>query len=283
MSRDTQTLISDDDVERFRRDGVVVLRQIFTRDWIDRLAQGIERNLRLPGPMAIHYTGEDSPGRFFGDYCNWRRIPQYRYFVTRSPAAEMAARLMGSERAQFFHEHVLVKEPGTTEPTPWHHDLPYYCVDGDDTVSFWTPMDPVPEQVCPKFVAGSHRWGKLFYPRMFKDGENYDYKGAGYEPVPDIEGNPGDYDILSWSLEPGDAVAFNYKTLHNAPSNPGPGRRRGFAHRWIGDDVRFCERPGKSSPPFPEMGVDLKPGNRMEGEWFPVIWPPQLEEEGVAE
>lgn len=32
MSWDAQTLISDDDVERFRRDGVVVLRQIFTRD-----------------------------------------------------------------------------------------------------------------------------------------------------------------------------------------------------------------------------------------------------------
>jgi ectoine hydroxylase-related dioxygenase (phytanoyl-CoA dioxygenase family) len=283
MSQDAQSLISDDDVERFRRDGAVVLRQVFSPDWLDRLAQGIEKNLRLPGPMAIHYTGEDSPGRFFGDYCNWRRIPQYRYFITRSPAAEMAARLMGSEHAQFFHEHVLVKEPGTEEPTPWHHDLPYYCVDGDDTVSMWMPMDPVPEHVCPTFVAGSHRWGKLFYPRMFKDGENYDYEGAGYEPVPDIEGNPGDYEILSWPLEPGDALAFNYKTLHNAPPNPGPGRRRGFAHRWLGDDVRFCERPGKSSPPFPEMGVDLKPGDRMEGEWFPVIWPPQLIEEDAAE
>lgn len=92
MSHDALSLISDDDVERFRRDGAVVLRQVFSPDWLDRLAQGIERNLILPGPMAIHYTGEDAPGRFFGDYCNWKRIPQYRYFVTRSPAAAMAAR-----------------------------------------------------------------------------------------------------------------------------------------------------------------------------------------------
>ena len=282
MSQDAQSLISDDDIERFRRDGAVVLRQVFSPHWLDRLAQGIERNLALPGPMAIHYTGEDAPGRFFGDYCNWKRIPQYRYFITRSPAAAMAARLMGSNLAQFFHEHVLVKEPGTEEPTPWHHDLPYYCVDGDDTVSFWTPLDPVPEHVCPNFVAGSHRWGKLFYPRMFRDGENYDYDGAGYEPVPDIDGEPDDYDVRSWSLEPGDTLAFNYKTLHNAPPNPGPGRRRGFAHRWLGDDVRFCERPGKSSPPFPEMGVDLKPGDRMREDWFPVIWPPGGDEEGAA-
>ena len=275
MSQDLEFLISDDDVECFRRDGAAVLRQVFSRDWLNRLARGVERNLQQPGPMAIHYTGEDEPGRFFGDYCNWRRIPQYRNFVTRSPAAAMAARLMGSQRAQFFHEHVLVKEPGTEEPTPWHHDLPYYCVDGDDTVSFWTPLDPVPEHVCPKFVAGSHRWGKLFYPRMFKDGQNYDYSGAGYEPVPDIDTDPDRYDILSWSLELGDTLAFHYRTLHSAPPNPGPGRRRGFAHRWLGDDVRYCERPGKSSPPFAEMGVNLKPGDRMREDWFPILWPPK--------
>lgn len=274
MTEETAAPISDGTVERFQRDGAVVLRRAFSPDWIGRLAQGIERNLMLPGPMARHYTEEGEPGRFFGDYCNWQRIPQYRYFITRSPAAAMAARLMGSTRAQFFHEHVLVKEPGTEEPTPWHHDLPYYCVDGDDTVSFWTPMDAVPEEVCPKFVAGSHRWGKLFYPRMFKDGDTYSYNGGGYEPVPDIDAEPDSYEILGWSLEPGDALAFNFKTLHNAPPNPGPGRRRGFAHRWLGDDVRYCERPGKSSPPFPEMGVDLKPGDRMREDWFPVLWPP---------
>ena len=152
---------------------------------------------------------------------------------------------------------MLVKEPGTEEPTPWHHDLPYYCVDGDDTVSFWTPLDPVPGTSARNSSPARTAGARLFYPRMFTDGENYDYDGAGYEPVPDIEGSPDDYEILSWALEPGDTLAFNYKTLHSAPPNPGPGAGAAFAHRWLGDDVRFCERPGKSSPPFPEMGIDL--------------------------
>ncbi len=262
---------------------MVVLRRIISQDWLDVLARGIERNLGRPSPMAVLYTGEDDPGRFFGDYCNWWRIPQFRDFITRSPAAAMAARLMGSQRAQIFFEHVLVKEPGTEMPSPWHHDLPYLCVDGDDTVSIWTPLDPVPEHVSLKFVVGSHRWGKLFQKRRFEDGEYYDGNLAGYEPVPDIEGNPDDYEILCESLEPGDAVAFNYKTLHSAPPNPGPGRRRGFVHRWLGDDVRFCRRPDKHHPPFPEMGVGLKPGDRMREDWFPVIWPAYNEEANAAE
>ena len=275
MMQEMETLVPDETLAAFRRDGAVVLRGVFSEGWLDRLARGIELNLNHPGPMAIHYTDENQPGRFFGDYCNWKRFPQYRYFVMGSPAAAIAAQLMGSQQAQFFHEHVLVKEPGTEEPTPWHHDLPYYCVDGEQTVSLWTPLDPVPESVCPQFVAGSHGWGRLFYPRMFKDGNDYDYSGTGYEPVPDIDGARDAYEILSWSLEPGDTLAFSFKTLHNAPPNPGPGRRRGFASRWLGDDVRYCERPGRSSPPFPEMGVDLKPGDRMREDWFPVVWPPQ--------
>ena len=70
---------------------------------------------------------------FFGDYCNWQRIDGYRDFVLFSPAAGIAKILMGSDKVNFFHEHVLVKSPGTDEPTPWHHDHPYYCIDGMDT------------------------------------------------------------------------------------------------------------------------------------------------------
>ena len=69
--------------------------------------------------------------------------------------------------ARFFHEHVLVKEPRTESRTPWHHDLPYYCIDGTQCVSFWTALDPVPRAICLELVVGSHRWGKSFMPRKF--------------------------------------------------------------------------------------------------------------------
>ena len=46
----------------------------------------------------------------------------------------------------FYHEHVLVKEPGSATSTPWHHDQSYYPVDGDDVCSLWIPVDPVSEE-----------------------------------------------------------------------------------------------------------------------------------------
>ena len=88
--------------------------------------RGVEDNLRAPGPMATRYTGADDPGGYFGDYCNWSRIAPFKAFVQTGPLGEIAARLTGAARVQLFTNHVLVKEPGTREATPWHHDQPYY-------------------------------------------------------------------------------------------------------------------------------------------------------------
>lgn len=253
----------------YRRDGALCLRGAF-RDWLEPLRRGVERNVREPSPIATEHRLDGGGGRFFEDYCSWQRIPEYRDFVLHSPAAALAGRLMRASRVQIFHEHLLIKEPGTAKATPWHHDMPYYCVDGTQVISIWTALDPVPKAVCPQFVAASHRWGTLFYPRAFDDGANYAYAGAGYETVPDIDAAPGDYEILSWDLEPGDSLVFHFLTLHGAPGNTARTRRRGFSTRWLGDDARYLKRPGVTSPPYPDIG--LQDGAPMREDWFPVVW-----------
>jgi len=264
-------LVGADDVASYARDGVCVLRGIFDATWLSTLRAGVEHNLAEPGPYAGEYGHGE--GKIFDDYCNWERIAEYRSFVYDSLAAAIAVAVMQSPSAQFFHEHVLVKEPGTAKRTPWHHDAPYYCVDGRQTVSFWIPLDPVPQDVCPEFVAGSHNWGKLFYPRSFADDTDYEYDGDVFETIPNIEQDREAYDICSWALEPGDVILFHFRTVHGAPANPGQGRRRGFAPRWLGEDARFVARPGRTSPPYP--GIGQTTGERLREDWFPVIWPPK--------
>jgi len=248
----------------FREDGAVVLRGIFT-DWIEPLRVGVERNMAAPSADVRIY---DSPtGRHFGDYCNWDRIPEYRDFVFKSPAAQIAGELMGSRSVRLFHEHVLVKEPGADVPTPWHHDQPYYCVDGQQNVSLWAPLDPVGRDVVPEFIAGSHKWGRWFRPERFN--RTALYEDDGMEPVPDIEAERAKYRILGWALEPGDAVAFHFMTLHGAPANRSTVRRRAVSTRWIGDDAVFALRKGVTSPPF--RGVKLAPGAPMDAPEFPLV------------
>ncbi|HIE0651022.1 TPA: phytanoyl-CoA dioxygenase family protein [Serratia marcescens] len=268
MNQSVTSLVSKDDVATFQRDGAICLRGAF-KDWIEPIAEGIARNQREPGPYATNVVTTGEPGGFFDDYCNWERIPEFAAVVRESPAAGIAATVMQSASAQFFHDHVLVKEPGTQKPTPWHQDIPYYFLDGEQTVSLWLPVDPVREATL-RLIAGSHQWSQWVLPLRWKDDGNFYEDSSRYRPVPnpDIEPNMS---VLEWEMEPGDAVLFDFRTVHGARGNLSTSRRRVLSLRWLGEDVRYAERPGKTSPPYPNHG--MQPGQRLRPDWFPQIWP----------
>jgi ectoine hydroxylase-related dioxygenase (phytanoyl-CoA dioxygenase family) len=262
----THPLITQGHIDTYQEDGVVLVRGLF-RDHVDAIRSGIERNMAEPGPYAAENLEEGEDGRFFDDYCNWTRIPEFEDTIRTSLAAAVAADLMGSNRVQVFHDHILVKEPGTSKPTPWHQDAPYYFVDGVQNVSFWSPMDPV-DDASLRCVAGSHAWEKPVLPTRWLAGSSFYPDEDTYMPVPDPDEEG--MDIREWNMEPGDAVAFNFGTLHGARGNTTQLRRRAFSLRLLGDDARYIERPGPTSPPFP--GHDMKPGQVLREDWFPVIF-----------
>ncbi|MGA8260943.1 MAG: phytanoyl-CoA dioxygenase family protein [Arenicellales bacterium] len=261
--------ISPEQILQFQSDGVLLLRGVF-HEWVDSLREGVARNMADPGPNAKHYREAGSEAEFFGDYCNWRRIPEYRAFLFESPAAAIAAQLTGSHSIRLFHEHVLVKQPGAGTATPWHQDQPYYCVDGDQVCSLWLALDPVARENSIEYIAGSHRWNKAFRPERFN--RQPLYENSEYEVLPDIEAERARYDIRGWEIEAGDAIAFHFMTVHGAPPNRSQTRpRRAFSSRWLGDDTRFAVRPGETSPPFPE--VRLEHGGLLEHPSFPLVYP----------
>ena len=250
----------------FQRDGVVALRGIFS-EWVEPLRAGLEEVMAAPSPLERSYQ-PDGSARFFQDLCNWQRIPAFEDFVRHSPAAGVAADLMGSRTARFFHDHVLVKEPGTALPTPWHQDLPYYCVAGSANVSLWIPLDPIPREVCMETIAGSHAWSRIHKPKRF-DGSDL-YAGDDRTDMPDIDANREAFPILGWELQPGDAIAFHFAAVHGAPAvRPTQGRRRIFSARWVGDDETFVDRGGKGSPPFAHL--TLRDGEAFDAPDFPLI------------
>ncbi len=259
-------LVTQDHIDTFQRDGVVLIKGLFA-DYVEKIRAGIETNMSEPGEYAAENLKEGEGGRFFDDYCNWKRIPEFVDVVENSPAAEVAADIMQSKTVQVFHDHVLVKEPGTSKPTPWHQDGPYYFVEGQQTVSFWSPVDPVTDATL-RCVAGSHKWDKPVLPTRWLSEENFYADEDTYMPVPDPDAEG--MNIVEWQMEPGDAVAFNYGILHGARGNEATARRRAFSLRLVGDDARYVERPGRTSPPFP--GHDMKPGDKLREDWFPVVW-----------
>jgi len=259
-------------IEAYRADGCVVVRGLFSPDEVETVRAGIERNLAEPGPLFGVASARDDPGRFVEDFCNWQRIPEYRQIAFESRAADVALELMGGRTVRLFHDHLLVKEPGTRQPTPWHQDQPYYNVDGFDNCSMWMPVDPVPAVSTLEFLAGSHLGGWLM-PRTFLTEQAKWFPEGTLAELPDIEADRASFDIRGWAMSPGDAVFFHMLTAHHAYGVPGTDRRRAFSLRFLGDDATHAPRHWRTSPQFDDLDQELPAGAPMHHPLFPVLRP----------
>jgi len=261
-------VITDVDVEAYERDGVVCVRGAVDGAWVDRMRAAVDRVMREPGPYSKREVAPDGSGRFHNDMFMWTRDDDFRAFVFESPAADLARAVMRSTRADLFYDHLLVKQPRASEPTPWHHDLPYWPVAGDQVCSVWLALDAAgPETGAVEYVAGSHRWGRRFEPETFIRGRPLDAQGL--EPIPDIDAHRDEYRILSWEVEPGDCLIHHALTVHGAPGNTTSDRtRRGLSTRWTGDDARYDPHPGTFRL---VRDPGLTPGDPMVCDLFPCV------------
>jgi ectoine hydroxylase-related dioxygenase (phytanoyl-CoA dioxygenase family) len=264
-------MIDESAVHAYAADGAVCIRGLLNSEELELLRTGIDGNLAALSPRAIVASGADDPGRFVEDFCNWRDNPCYRRFIFESSLADVAARLMQSSSARLYHDHMLTKEPGTRQRTPWHQDQPYYNVVGRQNVSFWIPVDPVNRESTLEFVAGSHR-GPWLMPRTFMDAQAKWFPEGALQELPDIEARRHELPILGWALEPGDVVCFHMLALHATRGVTGPYRRRVFSVRFLGDDMRHAPRPWKTSPHFAGLDAELAAGAPMHHDLFPILW-----------
>ena len=253
----------------FWRDGAVCVRGALDAHWVDVAREAIDAVLASPS-AGVKRASPDDDGAFVEDFCNWQRVDALRAVACDSPAPAIAAAVMGASHVRLFHDHVLVKEPGTRQRTPWHQDLPYYNVEGRLNVSMWIPVDPVPRESTLELVAGSHL-GPWYLPRTFLDGEAKWFPDGSLAELPDLDA-PGTR-ILGWEVEPGDAVCFHMLTLHAAGGVRGPDRRRVLSLRYLGDDMVHAPRPWVTSPDFPGLADELPAGVPLDHPTFPVVWP----------
>ena len=269
--------INPTDREQFLNDGAILLSGAF-KEWVEPLRRGFQRNIDHPNDYAFPCDSNPigKPGSFFDSYCNWQRIPEYLDFLQSSKAASMAGQFTNSKFVRFFHDHAFIKSPGTQQATPWHQDMPYYCVKGQKTVSVYVSLDFAPKEVAVQFIKGSHHWSRLFHPRAFLDGSDFEQHNSPTNnethtvSVPDDEILRGDHDILCWDLEPGDVILFDFRTLHGTTNAEVKNTRRAFSTRWLGDDVTYCERPVETSPPYHNHG--MTDGDQLRDDWFPIVW-----------
>ncbi len=255
----------------FARDGVVCVRSVLDAGEVAAAARAIDAVLASPGPLAQVASGPGDPGRFAEDFCRWQQIPGLAGLALHSRVPAIAAALLATPEVRFYHDHVLVKEGRTEQRTPWHQDQPYYNVDGRG-VSAWIPVNPVPEDGGLELVAGSHR-GPWLMPRTFLTHEARWFPDGSLAELPDIDAARDGYDIRRFGLAPGDAIFFDFLTVHGAPGFPYGTRRRVLSLRYLSAQARHAPRAWRTSPPFDGLAAELPAGAPMDHPLFPVVWP----------
>ena len=266
-------MISEDQLQHYRRDGVTCLRQVFDTRWIAVARRGIARNIAHPGRFFRDHTTPGSSGRYVFDFWNWRDVPEFRDFMFESPLGRLGAEILGVKKVRMLMDNWFMRESGSTDGAPWHHDEPYFDFEGRMCI-VWIPLEDVGASEGLTFVRGSHDWGHLYAAEQFSENVPFDCVGEQYAAIPDFDGQEGSFEFLSWDLTPGDCLVFDFRTIHRATEKKHSDHTtHRMTFRMGGEDTVFKPR-GEWTREISEhlIGLGQKPGTRLDNPLTPVIF-----------
>lgn len=277
--------ITQQDIDDFQRDGVVCLRGMFKPEWTDMLREASLEAMESGAGRTREPKLEPGKGRFYSNVYLSDLDERFRLLRDASPASEIAAKLMGCDEVRYYYDQLFIKTPGTAAPTPWHNDLPFWPFRGNDLISIWIALTPVTaESSGVQYVAGSHRWNKMF--RAVTPDYDPRFLDPALEECPDYGSpdTPAAGKVLSWDMQPGDILCHHPLTVHGAAGNKSATQTRvGLSIRYLGPDVQWDPRPHTMTlrrPPNVEPGQ--YPADDIA---FPRTWDSQhglLQPEGPA-
>ncbi len=265
-------------LETFRDEGAVCLRQVIDPQWIEKLKTAVDQNLSKPSEYFTRFTRPGDLGGYVMDFWVRSHTSGFDDFLQNSDVSSIAAQCIGTTQARFVFDSWIAKYPGTLTRTPWHQDWGIVGL----SLAIWVPLDPTPEGASLEVVRGSHLWQKQYFERKFQpefDAAQADLThpdGSKPEPLPDIDALRDHYDIVRWTMDPGDCLIFNSLCIHGACGNPYMQPVRRYISRWAAPDAvlapagkmiadRMRKQAGGS---FPIRQDALMP---FEGDDFPLL------------
>jgi phytanoyl-CoA hydroxylase len=119
---------------------------------------------------------------------------------------DATSELMGSPNVQLHHNKMFIKPPEKGSPFPMHQDHPFFPHERHTMMAVIFHFDEAPlEKGCVRVVPGSHKLGPLEHVE----------EGGWHLP---FEHYPLE-SALACPAEPGDALFFNYLTIHGSGVN----------------------------------------------------------------
>ena len=268
--------LSEDQLNSYKKDGVIFVKNAISDLWLNKLADGIEESIKYKSLTGKIISGKDNGG-FSGDIDLWYKQDVFYDFFLNSPCSEYAEKVLNSQVVRHFYDQTFVKPAGCHLATPWHHDITFWPVDlkKNNICSIWITLDQVTKETSGlEFIKGSHLWDS--YWKSYAPGSDA-LVNKSHKDLPDIDSLRSSHEFFSPEMQPGDALIFNAHIVHGSSSNLSLDKpRRAFTSRWCDDQTVFEDRI-KTKPIT--ASHNLKNGDFLSGPLFPQVRPNVIESE----
>jgi Phytanoyl-CoA dioxygenase (PhyH) len=202
---------NDEQCERFRQDGYVILEQLFDPVEMQLLGKIARADHELHALAASRRDGEGGVIRL--SVRNELGDDIYSAFVRCRRIVDTMEKLLGGE-VYHYHHKMILKEPRVGGAWEWHQDYGYWYENGcvfPDLASCMVAVDPANRSNgCLQVLKGSHRIGRINH------GPIGDQTGADPDRV---QAALARLERVFCEVEPGDAVFFHCNLLHRSDRN----------------------------------------------------------------
>jgi len=151
-------IISESQIDFFRNNGFIKLKQVFSKEEIDYLNTVITDQVNQLNQQVLSLDQRDTYGKAFLQIMNiWKNSDIVKELVFGKKLAKIATELLEVDGVRIYHDQALYKEPSGGH-TPWHADQYYWPLASDNTVTAWMPLQETPLEWGPlEFSAGSNQ------------------------------------------------------------------------------------------------------------------------------
>lgn len=152
--------LTEESADEFRRRGGMILRNVLTAEEMDCATPALREYIRRKRELLTPAERDFGASAVKPIFSIADAPPPVRDFILSPTLGELAARALGVSAVRLLHFSGFYKADHAA-PTPWHQDLAYLPLGGEQSVTIWIPlMDLSPHSGTLMFAEASHLDGR---------------------------------------------------------------------------------------------------------------------------
>ncbi|XP_038066209.1 probable phytanoyl-CoA dioxygenase [Patiria miniata] len=271
--------LSQEQVDQFWRDGYLTNIPVLSEEQCDKILSDyqriIEENDKLPGMDLLYefHCNQTNDPRNVLLHClgHWRLMPSFHDLCFMPNIAVPASQLLDpnqERKVRLWHDQLFAKPPHCGGNVAWHQDY-----------SYWTRTVPMAHLTIHialdaqtldngglQYVPGSHRWTRDGAPLPVTD---FNFKDMDSIETILTEEERANFKPVHGLLKKGQASIHHPLTVHGSKPNRSEYSRRACVVNYVADGV--CSN---SDEPLLKGTNLIKKGDKMEGQFYPLIYDP---------